>query len=86
MKIAMIGLGRMGMNMAKRLLRGGHAVVAYNRSPEKTDAMVKEEGAIGAFSLGEVVEIPIRLLSGAKEQEYGKNLATTNKKIIESGA
>ena len=56
MKIAMIGLGRMGMNMAKRLLGGGHEVVAYNRSPEKTDAMVKEEGAIGAYSLAEVVE------------------------------
>ena len=56
MKLAMIGLGRMGMNMAKRLLQGGHQVVTYNRSPEKTDAMVKEEGAIGAYSLAEVVE------------------------------
>jgi 6-phosphogluconate dehydrogenase len=56
MKIAMIGLGRMGMNMAKRLLRGGHEVIVYNRSPEKTDAMVKEEGAIGAYSLAKVVE------------------------------
>jgi len=56
MKITMIGLGRMGMNMAKRLLRGGHEVVAYNRSQEKTDALVKEEGAIGAYSLSEVVE------------------------------
>lgn len=56
MKMAMIGLGRMGMNMAKRLLQGGHEVVAYNRSPEKTHALVKEEGAIGAYSLAEVVE------------------------------
>ena len=56
MKIAMIGLGRMGMNMATRLLRGGHEVVVYNRSPEKTDAMVKEEGAIGTYSLAKVVE------------------------------
>jgi 6-phosphogluconate dehydrogenase len=56
MKISMIGLGRMGMNMAKRLLRGDHEVVAYNRSPEKTDLLVKEEGAIGAYSLAEVVE------------------------------
>jgi len=56
MKIAMIGLGRMGMNMAKRLLRGNHQVVAYNRSPNKTDTLVKEEGAIGAYSLSEVVE------------------------------
>ena len=37
MKLAMIGLGRMGMNMAKRLLKGGHQVIAYNRSPEKTN-------------------------------------------------
>ncbi len=55
MKIAMIGLGRMGMNMAKRLLKNGHQVVAYNRSPEKIDQLV-EEGALGAYSLSEVVE------------------------------
>jgi len=55
MQIAMIGLGRMGMNMAKRLLQGGHQVVVYNRTPDKTDQMVKE-GAIGAYSLAQVVE------------------------------
>ena len=55
MQIAMIGLGRMGMNMAKRLLQGGHSVIAYNRTPNKTDQLVRE-GAIGAYSLGEVVE------------------------------
>lgn len=51
----MIGLGRMGMNMAKRLLLGGHDVVAFNRTPGKTDQLVKE-GAIGAYSLREPVE------------------------------
>ena len=55
MKIAMIGLGRMGMNMVRRLLKGDHEVVAYNRTPNKTDQIVKE-GAIGAYSLSEVVE------------------------------
>jgi 6-phosphogluconate dehydrogenase len=55
MKMAMVGLGRMGMNMARRLLRGGHEVVAYNRSRQKTDTLVKE-GAIGAYSLKEAVE------------------------------
>ncbi|MBW1722543.1 MAG: decarboxylating 6-phosphogluconate dehydrogenase [Deltaproteobacteria bacterium] len=55
MDIAMIGLGRMGMNMARRLMRGGHRVVAYNRSPEKTDRLVAE-GAVGAYSLREVVQ------------------------------
>jgi len=55
MQIAIIGLGRMGMNMAKRLLLGGHEVVAFNRTPTKTDQLVKE-GAIGAYSISEVVD------------------------------
>lgn len=56
MKLAMIGLGRMGMNMAKRLLLEGHEVVAYNRTAEKTGQLVKE-GALGAYSLPEVVSL-----------------------------
>ncbi len=55
MQIAMIGLGRMGMNMARRLLGGGHEVVAYNRSRDKIDELVRD-GAVGAYSLPEVVE------------------------------
>ena len=56
MRIAMIGLGRMGLNMAKRLLRNGHELVACNRTPEKTETLVREEGATGAYSLAEVVQ------------------------------
>lgn len=56
MELAMIGLGRMGMNMARRLLKGGHQVVAYNRTPEKTRQIMKE-GARGAFNLTEVVQM-----------------------------
>ena len=54
MQIGMAGLGRMGMNMATRLLRGGHEVVAYNRTAAKVDEIVKE-GAKGARSLQELV-------------------------------
>lgn len=54
MKLAMIGLGRMGMNMARRLMQDGHDVVAYNRTPDKTDQLVAE-GAQGAYSLEEAV-------------------------------
>ncbi|GAB4341861.1 MAG: decarboxylating 6-phosphogluconate dehydrogenase [Desulfobulbaceae bacterium] len=54
MRLAMIGLGRMGMNMARRLLRGGHEVVAFNRTPEKTRQLA-EEGAEAAFSIEEAV-------------------------------
>ena len=55
MKLAMIGLGRMGMNMARRLLAGNHEVIAYNRTAEKTNQLVKED-AVGAYSLQEVAE------------------------------
>ena len=55
MQVGMIGLGRMGMNMARRLLQGGHQVVAYNRTPSKTDEIVRE-GAEGVYSLQELVE------------------------------
>ena len=55
MEIAMIGLGRMGMNMARRLLQGGHKVIAYNRTPKQTDQLVKE-GAGGVYSLTELSE------------------------------
>ncbi|MFQ5585778.1 MAG: phosphogluconate dehydrogenase (NAD(+)-dependent, decarboxylating) [Thermodesulfobacteriota bacterium] len=56
MELAMVGLGRMGMNMARRLLRGGHEVIAYNRTPEKVrDA--EKEGARPASSLEEAVKM-----------------------------
>jgi len=54
MQLAMLGLGRMGLNMARRLLQGGHEVVAWNRSSDKTDEIVKE-GASGAYDLEDVV-------------------------------
>jgi 6-phosphogluconate dehydrogenase len=43
MQIGMIGLGRMGMNMARRLLKGRHKVVAYNRTPDKVLAALRQE-------------------------------------------
>ena len=63
MQIGMIGLGRMGMNMARRLLRGRHKVVAYNRSPDRTKEVVAL-GAQGAYSLPELRHIlkPPRVL------------------------
>ena len=50
MQIGMIGLGRMGANMVRRLLRGGHACVVYNRSQGAVQALARE-GATGAASL-----------------------------------
>ena len=53
MKLAMIGLGRMGGNMARRLIRGGHEVVAYDRDGAAVAGLVGE-GAQGAASLEEL--------------------------------
>jgi len=44
MKIGMVGLGRMGLNMAKRLARGGIEVAAYNRTVQKAKDFAAEEG------------------------------------------
>lgn len=54
MQIGMIGLGRMGANMVRRLLRGGHECVVNDRNPEAVKALV-DEGATGAASLGDFI-------------------------------
>ena len=50
MQLGMIGLGRMGANMVRRLIRGGHECVVYDRNPESVAAM-EAEGAVGTASL-----------------------------------
>src|SRR5205807_1234246 len=52
-QIGMIGLGRMGANMVRRLLRGGHGAVVFDRNPAAVKAL-EAEGAIGASSLEEL--------------------------------
>jgi 6-phosphogluconate dehydrogenase len=54
MHIAMIGLGRMGAGMVRRLLRAGHACAVHDRSPDAVKALVAEK-AVGAASLAELV-------------------------------
>jgi 6-phosphogluconate dehydrogenase len=54
MDIGMIGLGRMGGNMARRLLRGGHRVVGYATDPAAIEALARD-GGVGARSLDELV-------------------------------
>jgi 6-phosphogluconate dehydrogenase len=54
MQFGMIGLGRMGANMVRRLIRGGHELVVYDRSADAVQALVNE-GATGAASLADFV-------------------------------
>jgi len=55
MEIGIAGLGRMGANIARRLMAGGHRVVVANRSPGPVDELVGE-GAVAAYSWAELVE------------------------------
>src|SRR5262249_13131871 len=55
MQLGMVGLGRMGANMVRRLLKGGHQCVVFDRSPN-TVKQLAEEKAIGASSLADLVK------------------------------
>ena len=54
MKIGMVGLGRMGANMARRLIHGGHECVVFDLNPDNVKRLVSE-GATGAASLDDFV-------------------------------
>ena len=55
MKLGMVGLGRMGANIALRLIEAGHGIVAFDRLPAKVQALAGQ-GAVGATSVEELVE------------------------------
>jgi 6-phosphogluconate dehydrogenase len=55
MQLGMIGLGRMGANMVRRLLKGGHECIAFDRDPKAVKELAGE-GAKGAASLDELVQ------------------------------
>src|SRR3979490_919442 len=55
MQIGMIGLGRMGANMVRRLIGKGHSCVVFNRSPQAVNELVKAK-AMGATWLADVVK------------------------------
>ncbi|HVC92912.1 MAG TPA: decarboxylating 6-phosphogluconate dehydrogenase [Pirellulales bacterium] len=55
MQLGMIGLGRMGANMVRRLLKAGHQCVVFDRSPKAVEELVKEK-AVGAANLQAFVE------------------------------
>ena len=55
MKLAMIGLGKMGGNMTTRLLRSGIEVVGYDRSVEVVTKLVETEGMVSSSSVADAV-------------------------------
>jgi len=55
MQLGMIGLGRMGANMVRRLIKNGHTCVVFDRSPEAVSRLAKEK-AVGAASVADLVK------------------------------
>lgn len=54
MQLGMIGLGRMGSNIARRVVTAGHQCVVYDNSPDAVKAMAEEDGITGVSSLSEL--------------------------------
>ena len=54
MQMGMVGLGRMGANMVRRLIKGGHECVVFNRSPKPVEELAREN-AVAAISLKDLV-------------------------------
>ncbi len=93
MQIGMIGLGRMGLGMARRLLRTGHQVVAYNRTFVKTQELAAD-GAVPAQTLTELADkltapraVWIMLPAGAVQQTLAEvaGLLNTGDIVIDGG-
>jgi len=55
MQLGMVGLGRMGANMVRRLIRGGHECVVFDMSAKAVEDLAKEK-AVGSSSLAEMVK------------------------------
>src|SRR4051812_6918046 len=55
MQLGMVGLGRMGANMVRRLIRGGHECVVFDRSAQAVEGLAKEK-AVGSSSVAEMVK------------------------------
>ena len=55
MQLGMIGLGRMGANMVRRLIKGGHQCVVFDRTPKVVQDLVKEK-AVGSSSLADLIK------------------------------
>lgn len=86
MQLGIVGLGRMGFNMAKRLLKSNHEVVVYNRTIEKTKD-IETFGATGSCSIDDFVSklktpriVWLMLPSGKITEEH---IATLSTKLIE---
>src|SRR5881296_1791340 len=87
MQLGMIGLGRMGANMVRRLMRGGHQCAVFDLNPDNVQQLTKE-GALGGISMQDFVDklnkpraVWIMVPSGAPTESTVGTLA----KLLEAG-
>lgn len=74
MELAIIGLGKMGLNMTTRLVRGGHRVIGFARTAATVQTAV-DNGAVGAHTLEEAVsklKAPRGLDDGSCRSNHGQ--------------
>ncbi len=89
MRLGLVGLGKMGANMARRLARGGHSVVVYNRTRQVTDQLVAEEnGLIPTYELSALVqslEPPRTVWSMVPAGDVTENMLTQLSELLSPG-
>ena len=93
MQLGLIGLGRMGANMVRRLMKGGHTCTVFDRAPAVVEGLARE-GATGAASLADFVKklqaprtICLMIPAGAVEAQLGELLPLLQKgdTVIDGG-
>ncbi len=94
MQLGMIGLGKMGGNMVRRLMKGGHDCVVFDLDPKNVETLVAE-GATGAGTLDELIQKvePPRAIwmmvpagaATAKTVEQLRGLLQSNDAVIDGG-
>jgi len=87
MQIGIIGLGRMGINMARRMLKEGHEVFAYNRSIDKTE-LISSEGAVGIYDINDFkmkMKKPRSVIVMLPAGEIANKNIFTLSEVLESG-
>ena len=87
MNLAFIGLGKMGMGMARNLLRAGHALAVYNRTPEKARALVAD-GARVANSPADAcrdAQVVMTMVANEKKSIHGRNHIASSTAYVKEG-
>ena len=84
MQLGMVGLGRMGANLTRRLMRGGHEVIGYDVNPDSV-RQLEDEGSIGTASLEDLVH---KLAKPAKAPRVvaGEYALTGSFKVVAVGS